>query len=90
MEWLPPGYRMRKVGATLALAGTFLVTGGMIVHNNSTLGISLLMMAGGAGMIVPGVIFWKKGATKYKIFLAEEAKSTASLHLMGNGIIYRF
>jgi len=75
------------------LAGTFLIVGGGIVSNNMTLSkidVGSLMIVGGAGMIVPRFIFWVKGANKYRIFLAQEAIGTASLHFMGNGIIYRF
>ncbi len=89
-EWLPPGYRMRKVGATLTLAGAFLIIGGVIVDKSSTLDVAPLMIVGGAGMVIPGIIFWTKGATTYRIYQAEQAAGTTSLRLTANGIIYRF
>ena len=89
-EWLPPGYRMRRVGATLTLAGCFLIGGAVIVKNNSTLPISPAMVVGGVEMMVPGIIFWSKGAKKYRIYQAEQASTTVSLQLKSNGVIYRF
>ena len=103
---LPPGYRMKNVGGTLTLAGSFLVIGGLIFYSGSDKTatnygnkvidpeaiLGTYMIVGGVGMIVPGVIFWAKGTKKYKRFLAEEANSTASISMNGRGvrIVYRF
>ena len=106
VEVLPPGYRMKNVGSTLTLAGSFLVIGGVILASNSddTINsnynsvptvnlqevLASYMIGGGVGMIVPGIIFWAKGARKYKRFLAEEDNHNVSLRFTGNGVVYRF
>ncbi|MBA4145953.1 MAG: hypothetical protein DI538_08165 [Azospira oryzae] len=106
VEVLPPGYRMKNVGSTLMLAGSFLVIGGVILASNSddTINsnynsvptvnpqevLASYMIGGGVGMIVPGIIFWAKGARKYKRFLAEEDNHNVSLRFTGNGVVYRF
>lgn len=105
MEAAPPGYRMRKIGGTLTLAGFFFVIGGSIVHNgggstgpsttynsqnSSSKGIGVLMIATGATAIVPGVILWASGARRYRQFEAQENNSFARLHLTGNSLALRF
>ncbi|MBA4055763.1 MAG: hypothetical protein C0490_13690 [Marivirga sp.] len=50
--------------------------------------LGVLMIAGGVGMTVPGIIFWSKGAKKYKRHLEREA----AFNFQGRGISlsYRF
>ena len=49
----------------------------------------VVMIAGGTGMIIPGVIFWNKGSKKYKAHLSEQG---ASIGVKGTGLAlgYRF
>jgi hypothetical protein len=51
--------------------------------------VGVLMMTGGAGMMIPGIIFWSKGARKYKVSLQEQSPN-ASLHVRGNGLAIRY
>lgn len=108
MEVMPPGYRMKNVGNTLTLAGSFLVIGGVILASasddtittnnnynsvtttNPQAVLASYMIVGGVGMMVPGIIFWAKGAHKYKRYLAEEKNYSATLRFTGNGVVYRF
>jgi len=48
-----------------------------------------VMIAGGTGMIIPGIIFWSKGSKKYKAHLSEQG---ASLGIKSTGLVlsYRF
>ena len=47
----------------------------------------VVMIAGGTGMIIPGIIFWNKGNKRYKQHLAEQG---ASLGLKGTGLALRY
>ncbi|MEO7991095.1 MAG: hypothetical protein ABI663_16215 [Chryseolinea sp.] len=53
--------------------------------------VGILMMVGGAGMAVPGIIFWSKGSKKYKSHLESEGQA-ASIQFRSNGLSlhYRF
>ncbi len=84
---LPPGYRMKKVGSTLTIAGAAMFLGGIIViseadkttyynystgqyeYNDPKIFLGSLMLVGGTGMMVPGIIFWAKGAKRYNRYL---------------------
>lgn len=101
---LPPGYRMRKVGSTLTIAGAALFLGGIIVvseadktsyYNSSTgqqvyddpmFGAGSLMLVAGVGMMVPGIIFWSKGAKRYNQYLRD---LQASVVVNGSGLSVR-
>lgn len=48
----------------------------------------VLMITGGAGMMVPGIIFWSKGAKKYNAAIRES--EAASVHLKSNGLAIRY
>jgi hypothetical protein len=49
----------------------------------------ILMITGGAGMMVPGIIFWSKGSKKYKA-AAKGDVPVASVHLRRNGVGVRY
>lgn len=54
--------------------------------------VGFLMIAAGAGMTVPGIIFWTKGSKRYKQYLIDHPQKAVSLHLGGAsaGVTYRF
>ncbi len=103
---LPPGFKMRRVGSTLTVAGAALFLGGIIVisgadktsyYNSSTglydydpqLGLGALMITGGVGMMVPGIIFWTKGAKKYNRYL-ENLEGSVTTNGTGLAINIKF
>lgn len=104
---LPPGYKMRRVGSTLTIAGAAMFLGGIIVvsnaskdsyYNNSTgqqvysdpmLGVGSLMLVGGVGMMVPGIIFWTKGAKRYNRYL-EDLQGSIKTNGAGLAITLKF
>jgi hypothetical protein len=51
--------------------------------------LGILMIGGGAGMAIPGIIFWSKGSKRYKAALLEE-EPEASIHLRSNGLAIRY
>ncbi|MBT1685851.1 hypothetical protein [Dawidia soli] len=48
--------------------------------------LGILMMVGGAGMIIPGTILWVKGAAKYNRALKRQDAESVSMNLKGSGI----
>jgi len=100
----PPGYRMRNTGRLLTLIGVPLFIGGIFVlenaednYNNSLSGVyyeeeqaavGALMTVAGAGLAIPGVIFWTKGAKKYKRHMEREA--AFNFNGKGLSLSYRF
>ena len=103
---LPPGYRMKRVGSTLTVAGAALFLGGVIMisdadkntyYNSSTglyesdpkLTLGVLMVTGGVGMMVPGIIFWSKGAKRYNRYL-ENLQGTINTNGAGVTINFKF
>ncbi len=101
---LPPGYRMKKVGSTLTLAGAVMFVGGIIViseadkttyynyntgqyeYNDPKILLGSLMLVGGTGMMVPGIIFWAKGAKRYNRYLDN---LQGSVGISGTGLAVR-
>lgn len=101
---LPPGYRMKKVGSTLTIAGAAMFVGGIIViseadkttyynyntgqyeYNDPKILLGSLMLVGGAGMMVPGIIFWAKGAKRYNRYLDN---LQGSVGISGTGLAVR-
>jgi hypothetical protein len=49
-------------------------------------GLGVVMLAAGTGMMVPGIIFWSKGAKKYKRYQEEQ---NVSLNVKGAGLSLR-
>jgi len=97
---LPPGFRMRRVGSTLTVAGGAFFLGGVIAistadktsyYNSNTglyeydpqLGLGVLLVTAGVGMMVPGIIFWTKGAKRYNRYLED---LQASVKTIGTGL----
>jgi hypothetical protein len=54
--------------------------------------LGVLMIVGGAGMSVPGIILWSKGAKKYNRYLEKQEASQTSLSFKGRtlSLAYRF
>lgn len=51
--------------------------------------LGVLMSIGGAGMMVPGIIFWKKGQKKYNRYLERQMVSF-NAGSYGFGLCYSF
>ena len=95
---LPPGYRMKRIGSSLALAGGAFFIGGIVMianadDSNQTSGpgyydpdpkllYGSLMILGGIGMVVPGIILWVRGTKKYNRYL-ENLHGSVSLNRSG-------
>lgn len=94
-----PGLTMKNTGIALTIIGGILVTVGVGVlastdqtttttTYNGTIedegpALGEIMIAGGVGMMVPGIILWSKGNNKYKDYQEEQ---NASINLKGAGI----
>lgn len=50
--------------------------------------VGVVMITGGVGMMVPGIIFWSKGAKKYNAAIRDS--EAASVHLQSNGVAIRY
>jgi hypothetical protein len=96
------GRTLTILGAGLFVGGIVMVSNADEAYYNTTYNssgsyeegdpkgaVGVLMMTGGAGMMVPGIIFWSKGAKKYKSSLQENSQN-ASLRLRGNGVSIRY
>jgi hypothetical protein len=86
-----PGYRMRNTGRALTIGGLTLLTGGLILMNSggprsthpNVTGdepdwrepLGFTMAYSGVGVMIPGIILWKKGSRKYKRSLEREQYS---------------
>lgn len=49
-----------------------------------------VMVAGGAGMAIPGIIFWTKGTRRYKAYMAEHGTLSFNVHGTSGSVAYRF
>jgi uncharacterized membrane protein len=97
----PPGKRMARTGRTLTLVGAGMVVGGLIYFNansNNTTGavedgmvdgLVLTAMVSGAVMMVPGVICWTVGSSRYKAY-DRQIKGSVSFGQNGLGLRYYF
>lgn len=52
---------------------SYTTSSGTYTEGDPQAALGVLMIAGGAGMTVPGIIFWSKGAKKYNRHLEREA-----------------
>jgi hypothetical protein len=54
--------------------------------------LGAVMIAGGIGMVIPGVILWSKGSKKYKRYMEQHEDESVSFNVNGNGafLCYRF
>lgn len=59
--------------ADLNYYNSYTTSTGTYTEGDPQAALGVLMIAGGAGMTVPGIIFWSKGAKKYKRHLEREA-----------------
>ena len=98
-----PGYRMRNTGRALTIGGLSLLTGGLILMNSggprsthpNVTGdepdwrepLGFTMAYSGVGMMIPGIILWKKGSRKYKRSLEREQYS---IETDGASIAFRY
>lgn len=48
--------------------------------------LGVLGIVSGAGMTVPGIIFWSKGAKKYNRYLERQGAAAARIQFRGNGV----
>ena len=67
---------------------TYQTTTGTYTEGGEEAALGVLMIVAGTGMTIPGIIFWSKGAKKYKRFLEREA----AFNFKGTGlsVSYRF
>jgi hypothetical protein len=62
-------------------------TNGSYEEGDPQAAVGILMIVGGAGMTVPGIIFWSKGSKKYKRYLEQQ---NASVGFTGRGLALRY
>lgn len=99
------GKTLTIIGSVLLVGGVALVSTADELYYNSTTtngtttesgdikgGLGVVLIAGGVGMIIPGVIIWAKNKKRYNQYLMEHPQQSLNLHLGGNkvGIAYRF
>ena len=67
---------------------SYTTSNGTYTEGDPQAALGVLMIMGGAGMTVPGIIFWSKGSKKYKRYLEREA----AVNIKGTGLSlsYRF
>ncbi len=67
---------------------SYTTSNGTYSEDDAQAALGVLMIAGGTGMTIPGIIFWSKGAKKYKRHLEREA----AFNFTGRGfsLSYRF
>ena len=98
------GKTLTIAGGVLLVGGIALVSTADALYYNSTTsngtttesgdikgGIGVLLIAGGVGMIVPGVIIWTKSKKKYNRYLKEHPQSlNIQSGSNGLGVVYIF
>jgi hypothetical protein len=81
------GIAVASSAESLYYQSNYSSNGGSTSQGDPKGALGIVMMTGGAGMIVPGIIFWSKGSKKFKAGL-QEAPTTA-LRLHSNGMSIR-
>jgi hypothetical protein len=85
-------------GAAMGFAGVLVFTdarkGSVIANGQVTqepetakMLAGIYLIEGGLGMIIPGIILWKKGQKKYNRYLEEQS---VSFHSTGNSFAFRY
>jgi len=99
------GKTLTIIGSVLLVGGIALVsTADALYYNSNTTngqttesgdikgGLGVIMIAGGVGMITPGLIIWHKSKKRYEQYLIDHPQQ--SLHINagpgGAGLIYQF
>jgi hypothetical protein len=95
------GKALTFCGSALVIGGIALLSNAESTHYQTGYGSSgsyeegdpkgafgAVMLTGGIGMIVPGIIFWSKGAKKYKA-ASQEVDVEASIRFRSNGLAIR-
>ena len=94
------GRLMTIGGAALALGGAFVYTdarrgtviaGGQVTQDPEyeKMALGANMVVGGIGLMIPGIILWKKGQKKYNRYLEQQSVSMHS-HAGGISLVYSF
>jgi hypothetical protein len=94
------GRTLTIIGSALLVGGVIMVATADELYYESTYSSSgsysegdpkgafgIVMIAGGTGMVIPGIIFWNKGHKRYKQHVAEQG---ASLGIKGAGLALRY
>jgi len=95
------GKTLTIAGGVLLVGGIVLVSTADALYYNSTTtngttteegdikgGLGVIMIAGGAGMVIPGVIIWSKSKKRYNQYLIDHPQQSLSMH--ATGLSYRF
>lgn len=67
---------------------SYTTSNGTYTEGDTQAALGVLMIMGGAGMTVPGIIFWSKGSKKYNRYLEREA--AFNINQNGLSLSYRF
>lgn len=96
------GRTLTILGGAMLIGGIIMASSADDLYYNSTYSssgsysegdpqgaVGVLMIAGGVGMAIPGIIFWTKGAKKYRSHLENER---ASINIKGThlALLYQF
>lgn len=99
------GKTLTIIGGILLVGGVVLVSSADALYYNSTTtngtttesgdikgGLGVIMIAGGVGMIIPGIIIWSKNKRRYEQYKMEHPQQSLSLGVGGSGagVAYRF